>query len=124
MTNPSKQRGTAWESSCVKGLHVAGFVGAERRALAGTNDKGDITGVGGRYVFECKAARKLELAEWLKETETERLNAKAEFGFTLIKLPRRREDDCPAMMPRWQLYALLAEVEELRSQSPAMEQVS
>ena len=40
----AKQKGTLAESALVKFLQSAGFPNAERRALAGINDLGDITG--------------------------------------------------------------------------------
>jgi hypothetical protein len=72
----SKRVGTAAETLVVNFLRLGGFRYAERRALMGTNDCGDVTGIPG-VVVEVKAHRELKLAEWMDETEAERANAAA-----------------------------------------------
>jgi hypothetical protein len=72
----SKRTGTVAESLVVSFLKGHGFRYAERRALAGVNDCGDVTGIPG-VVVEVKAHRELKLAEWMDETEAERKNAHA-----------------------------------------------
>ena len=60
----------------------------ERRVKNGKNDRGDVSGMriwGKRTVVECKCCKKTELAEWLKEAETERGNDDAEFGIVVHK---------------------------------------
>ena len=56
-----RAKGTAWESALVKWLRANGFPHAERRALHGAHDKGDITGIPG-LVIEAKHAARVELA--------------------------------------------------------------
>lgn len=82
----SKQRakGTAAETAVVRYLQDNGFIHAERRALHGINDKGDITGIPG-VVIEVKNHAKLTLAEWVKELQQEMANANADFGFVVAK---------------------------------------
>ncbi len=82
----SKQRakGTAAETAVVRYLQDNGFIHAERRALHGINDKGDITGIPG-VVIEVKNHAKLTLAEWVKELQQEMVNADADFGFVVAK---------------------------------------
>lgn len=77
----AKQKGTRGENAVVDALRRAGFVHAERRALAGTLDKGDVLGVPG-WVFEVKAHDSYagKLGEWLGELQREKVNAGAEFG--------------------------------------------
>ena len=82
----AKQIGTAWETRLVRYLVDAGFAYAERRALAGRADKGDISGVPG-VVIECKAARRIELASWVDEMVAEKRNAGAQIGAVIF--PRR-----------------------------------
>ena len=65
-------------------LQDNGFIHAERRALHGINDKGDITGIPG-VVIEVKNHAKLTLAEWVKELQQEMVNANADFGFVVAK---------------------------------------
>lgn len=77
----SKAKGTRGENAVVEALQRAGFVHAERRALAGVLDKGDVLGVPG-WVFEVKAHDSYagKLSEWLSELDREKENARAEFG--------------------------------------------
>ena len=77
MSNPSKQRGTAWETAIVRTLRVNGFPNAERRALAGTHDLGDVTGIPG-VVIEAKRQKQLALAAWVDEAVVEGINAEAD----------------------------------------------
>jgi len=86
----SKDIGTAAESAVVKYLRENGFGGAERRALRGALDCGDITGCG-PLVIEVKAgaaamnASDGQVEKWLEETETERDNAGADLGVLVLK---------------------------------------
>lgn len=87
MTNRSKNRGTAWETAVVKYLRENGFPGAERRALSGSNDKGDITVCPG-IIAECKDWADYgdgDVADWWKQTATERKNANAAIGLLVVK---------------------------------------
>jgi hypothetical protein len=79
-----RQKGTLHETNVVKFLRDHGFPYAERRALNGQYDKGDITGTG-PLVWECKNHKTLALSEWIQETEQERVNADAEFGVLVVK---------------------------------------
>ncbi len=78
MANPSKVRGTRFESAIVDFL-LPFFPHAERRTLNGAKDKGDIAGIPG-VVIESKSANRLQLAEWLKEAQAEATNANARIG--------------------------------------------
>ena len=80
----NRSKGTSFETLIVRSLRNLGFPYAERRALHGHLDKGDVTGCG-PLVFECKAAKRHELSAWLKETETERINANADYGVLVVK---------------------------------------
>lgn len=82
----SKQRakGTMFESAVAQFFRENGFPHVERRALHGTQDKGDLTGMPG-LVVECKNHKELSLSEWLRETEVERQNADADFGILVAK---------------------------------------
>lgn len=79
-----RQKGTLHESNVVAFLRDNGFPYAERRALNGQYDKGDVTGTG-PLVWECKNQKTILLSEWLNETEAERVNAAADFGVLVIK---------------------------------------
>lgn len=77
----SKQRakGTAFESAVCRFLAEEGFPHAERRALSGTQDRGDIAGILG-WVLEVKNCRKVELAAWIDEAAVEQANDGADFS--------------------------------------------
>ena len=75
----SKQRGTAWETRVVQYLRQSGWPHAERRALHGNNDRGDITGIIG-VCLELKNQARHSWAEWLDEAETEKANDRAAVG--------------------------------------------
>lgn len=90
----AKARGTAWETAIVTYLRARGWPHAERRALAGKDDKGDIAGVAaGAVCIEAKNAARLELAAWLDEATVETRNADARIGAVWI---RRRGRTSPA----------------------------
>lgn len=79
-----RQKGTAFETAVVRFLQEHGFKYAERRALHGDADRGDITGTPG-LVWECKNHKTLKVSEWIRETEQERVNAGADYGFLIVK---------------------------------------
>ena len=90
MPNKPKARGTAAETAVVRALRALGFPHAERRALAGVHDLGDITGTPG-LCWEVKggdAARTAsdnQITDWLTETEKERANAGADHGILVVQ---------------------------------------
>ena len=88
----SKRKGTSWESQIVDYLRGQGAPHAERRALGGAKDRGDIAGVPG-VVIEAKAAAKIELGVWLAEAEAERVNDGADLAVVWHK---RRGKASPA----------------------------
>ena len=75
----SKRKGSAWESRVVGYLREQGAPYAERRALAGIRDRGDVSGIPG-LVIEAKCATGMQLAAWVDEAEVERANDNARFG--------------------------------------------
>lgn len=84
MANRSKRLGTTWENAVVDYLRAHGFPHAERRAQAGTLDRGDINAAPG-LVIECKNTRRVELALWLEEVRAEVANARADIGVVWSK---------------------------------------
>lgn len=84
MANPSKRKGTTYEVLVCDYLRHNGFPYAERRALSGSSDKGDVAGIPG-LVLELKAAKKLELSKWMAELRAEKENAHASAGAVVIK---------------------------------------
>lgn len=111
MSNPSKRKGTEAERKVVEYLQANGFPYAERRALAGALDKGDVTGVPG-VVLEVKNHAALDLAGWLNELMREVDNAQARYGAVVAK--RRGHGDAGqwyAIMPFETLVRLLNDLD-------------
>lgn len=92
MANPPKRKGTAWESLIVQYLKERGWLHAERRALRGSFDRGDIAGIPG-VVIEAKNCRTITIAAWVDEANTEVLNDGAVVGVVWWK---RRGQVSPA----------------------------
>jgi hypothetical protein len=101
MTRP-KDIGTAAETAVARYLAANGFPHAERRALRGNLDCGDITGTPG-ICWEIKGGKAAatasdgQVAAWLDETEAERINARADVGILVM----RRAGIGPANAGRW-----------------------
>jgi Holliday junction resolvase len=70
MTNKPKQKGTAAETAVVRYLRANGFPQADRAALHGSQDTGDITGIPDT-VIEVKNCKQLQLNQWLEELRCE-----------------------------------------------------
>tara|TARA_R100001244_G_scaffold4499_1_gene5540 strand:+ start:1008 stop:1442 length:435 start_codon:yes stop_codon:yes gene_type:complete len=84
----SKQKGTAWETECVRYLSTYTKKEFARLPLSGAKDVGDISCHDlPEFVFECKNRKDAlsSLSEIMKETEQERINADARFGAALVK---------------------------------------
>ena len=79
----SKDKGTAAEREVVKYLKDY-WPAAERRALSGNKDKGDVAGIPG-VVVEVKAAERQQLAAWKRETLAEMGNAEADLCLLVVK---------------------------------------
>ena len=109
MSNVSKRRGTAAETAVVRALRTLGFPAAERRALHGTADLGDITGTPG-ICWEVKGGDKARTAgdalisKWLAETERERAAADADIGVLVVQ----RAGVGPARAHLWWAYTTSA----------------
>jgi hypothetical protein len=86
----SKAIGTAAETAFARWLNVNGWPQAERRALRGSADAGDITGTPG-VCWELKAGDAAHCASdatcdgWMRETETERQHAAADIGVLVLR---------------------------------------
>lgn len=80
----SRRKGTAFETVVVDYLRQRGWPHAERRALAGAADKGDIAGLP-LVCIEVKNAKTITLAAWADETAAEKANAAADIGALWVK---------------------------------------
>ena len=83
MVNPSRQKGTAFETLVVDYLRQH-FPYAMRHPLHGTVDLGDVHGVPG-LVVQCKNAKRTELSEWIKSAHEQAANAGVSYGIVVHK---------------------------------------
>lgn len=90
MTNRPKQIGTRGETAVTNALRANGYPGAERRALAGALDLGDINVCPGviaevKWGKHAKTASMKQIDDWLDETERERRNDRADLALLVIQ---------------------------------------
>jgi hypothetical protein len=106
VSNPSKQKGTAFETAVVEFLKPH-FPTVERRALHGNTDKGDIAGIEG-WTFELKNRKTLDVGGAVDEATLEAMNANTPYGVAIIKRPRRGDvAHAFAVMPLAQLVTII-----------------
>jgi hypothetical protein len=80
-----KQKGTAAETATLRYLTEQGIL-ALRNPPAGSKDKGDITVyLPVKITLEVKNHKRMELAQWVDESVTERDNAGTDFGVVVHK---------------------------------------
>jgi len=108
MANASKKKGTAWETALVEYLKLSGFPYAERRALCGTSDRGDVAGIPG-VVLEAKAEKTITLSTYMDEVATEKQNANAQVGAAVIKRRNRGPGSAYVVMPLSQFVEMIAD---------------
>lgn len=111
----AKRKGTAAESAVVAYLRERGAIHAERRALNGANDRGDIAGLPG-VCIEVKDHARIDLASFVDEAQRESWNGPVpEVGAAWIK---RRGKGSPAAwyvaMTGEQFVTLLTEAGYIR----------
>lgn len=97
VSTKSKAKGTKAESEVVKYLQNW-WPAAERRALSGSNDKGDVAGINS-VCIEVKAAERPLLAAWQRETLVEQRNARAGACLLVVKRPFKAVSRWDAYMP-------------------------
>jgi predicted lipoprotein len=106
--NASKRKGTTWESAVVGYLREHGQPYAERRALCGTSDKGDVAGVPG-VMLECKAEKTVTLGAYADEVKVQTANAHASIGVAVVKRRNRGPADAYVVMTLEQFAAMIAD---------------
>jgi len=105
----AKQKGTKAETDVVMWLKAEGWVHAERRALSGNLDKGDIN-MGAPVVIEVKDHKTITLSEWMKELKVEMGNANVTMGAVIAKKRGTMQvGDWYAVMPAYVFADLLKE---------------
>lgn len=70
--NPSKQKGTAFETALVRWFEAKGLV-AKRIVLHGNKDEGDVETE--EFNVEAKNCNAISLASWIAEADVESTNA-------------------------------------------------
>lgn len=113
MNNPRKI-GTATETAVVKFLRSVGFPHAERRALRGAQDAGDITGTPGicwsvKGGQMARRASDQQVAEWLHELARQTLRAQADYGVLVVQragIGAANAGRWWAVMQAWQVECL------------------
>ena len=80
----AKAKGRATENQAVEWLREQGWVHAERRRLAGSEDQGDVTGIPG-ICIEVKSAAQWKPVQWLRECTAETKHANAALGFVMAR---------------------------------------
>ncbi|MFG3014347.1 hypothetical protein ACGFZB_28790 [Streptomyces cinerochromogenes] len=83
-TNPSKKKGTEWESAIVGYLREHHNPAARRNVQAGRFDIGDIDGYY-LHALEAKAEKTITLADYIAQANKEAIHAGALFGCAVVK---------------------------------------
>lgn len=105
----AKAKGRQTENALVEWLRANGVPHAERRRLAGVEDKGDIAGWP-RVCVEVKSGARIDIAGWLDELAKEIANAGADRGFVAVRPKGKPQpDDWFAVLPLPALLELLDE---------------
>jgi hypothetical protein len=108
VANPSKQKGTSFESAVRDFLAEHGFPTVERRTLYGAQDKGDLSGIAG-WTFECKNEKKMDIAGAVDEARIEAKNAKTIWFAAIVKRKGKNAAEAYAVMPLSELALIIAE---------------
>ena len=99
MANPSKKKGTRYESAVVKFMTAAGLDVA-RKPLSGNKDCGDLEVRGFKipFIIEVKGGKqtanpnRAQITEWLKQTFVEAENANAYGILVMVRYNRKIKD--------------------------------
>lgn len=83
-SNPSKAKGTAWESAIVGYLREQHDPGVHRNVQMGARDIGDIAGYY-LHAVEAKAEKTITLSDYIAQANREAINAGALFGCAVVK---------------------------------------
>ena len=93
----SKAKGTTAEREVVR-YFQNWWPAAERRALSGSRDRGDVAGIPG-VCIEIKAAKTQLIGPWQREALTEMANAEASTCLLVVKRPYKGVAQWDAYMP-------------------------
>ena len=96
MSNPSKQKGTKWETETLE-LIKRLYPDAIRSPAWGSEDRVDLHGTG-PFTIECKAVKSFNLSQFIEEAKVEAKNAGKEFPVVFLKRPRKSTAEGYAIM--------------------------
>lgn len=82
--NPSKVKGTAWESAIVAHLREHHNPAAHRNVQMGSRDIGDIDGYY-LHALEAKAEKTITLSDYIAQANREAVHAGQPFGCAVVK---------------------------------------
>jgi hypothetical protein len=80
----AKSKGRETENLLVAWLIARTGLPVERRRLAGTNDKGDLTGIPD-FCGEVKSGAAIDLPGWLRQLDVEMINSNASMGAVFVR---------------------------------------
>lgn len=117
-TQYNRRKGATWESQCADLLNEEAVFGQRaggvfRAPRWGAVDKGDLVNTGD-FCIEAKNTKSLDLAQFMDETEVERLNAGRQFGVCFVKRRNRSTADGYAVMALGNFLELVKEFYEMR----------
>jgi len=110
MVNPSKRKGTAFETEVVNHLRARGFDECERRALTGTQDRGDIAGIV-NWTIECKNQNTSLWAAWMDELAIEKKNAGTRRSLLVVRRRMAVIERAYAVMPLAEAIDVIIDLE-------------
>ena len=96
MANPSKKKGTAFESAVAEYLRGT-FPHVARLPLSGARDPGDLGGVP-HFAISCKNCKQMALAEWMDGAERAQGNTAQRHAAVIHKRVRRGIGDAYVTM--------------------------
>jgi hypothetical protein len=111
MSNPSKQKGTLFETEVAQFLQSTGHPLVERRTLSGKNDRGDLSGIP-NWTLELKSTKELDLAGAVDEARVEAINAGTLWYASIHKRRRKSIGEAYVVMPLMLFTRLLGAVSQ------------
>lgn len=97
MSNPSREKGTRWESSVAAFFRDRGHTEVFRLAPAGAQDAGDIGGLRD-FALECRDRSKFNLAENVRDADLRAHHKQCRFGVAILKRRGRSTGEGYAVM--------------------------
>ncbi len=97
----NKDKGTRAETAVVRLARELGFPYAERRALTGGKDRGDITGIPG-VVIQVKDHAEWRILSWQTATLTQMIHDESNTCVLVVKVPHKNVKKWDAYIPMYQ----------------------